>query len=84
MESSSDASVASSAFASASSLAQKMKDKESERGIALAPDVRDLRPWYTSPSKSGDAAQVEEDTPLKSFEVDSEEAAARYKAQQKK
>ncbi|KAG8868709.1 hypothetical protein FRB98_003313 [Tulasnella sp. 332] len=67
--------------ASASSLAKKMQEKEAERGIALAPEAKDLRPWYTSSTKSTE----EDDLPVKAFEAQySEEAAAKYKAQQRK
>ncbi|KAG9036596.1 hypothetical protein FRB95_008430 [Tulasnella sp. JGI-2019a] len=66
--------------ASASSLAKKMQEKEADRGIALTPDAQDLRPWYTSASKPTE----DDERSLKAFEVHSEEAAAKYKAQQRK
>ncbi|KAG8896998.1 hypothetical protein FRB99_008520 [Tulasnella sp. 403] len=58
-----------------------MKEKEAEKGIALAPDEKDLRPWYTT---SNTQSEEKMDKPIKAFEVDSEESALVYKEQQRK
>jgi hypothetical protein len=64
----------SSASTSAATLAKKMKDRESERGIALAPDKKDLLPWYASKDLQPTATE---------HSTEEESAAARYKAKRK-
>lgn len=70
----------SSTSASAKQLEKRMREKEEERGVALAPLRKDLAPWYT---KKPNESEVQELSLVNAEDVDSEEKALRWKSQQK-
>lgn len=74
-----NAEASSSTSHSAAALQKKIQEKEAERGFALAPDKKDLRPWYTKRPSDKD-----EETVMSAEDVDSAESARRYREQGRK
>lgn len=67
-----------SSSSAARSLEKKMKELEAERGFALAPDPKDLRPWYTVATPDSETSLI------RAEDVESEAQAYIFRQQQKK